>query len=255
MSTGDTRPEYYETRFTAEEERFFVHAPAEIAQILRSARSRSALLTAHFADGGAFTLTALLEVAPDEERLLFDMPAQRAIVPRMLAAGPVTFTTNLDGIKIKFQVDRLARVVDGGREALAARLPDAVVRMQRREFFRVDCPVANPPKCFIPYTVRGEALQAEFDVADLSLGGLALVARQSQLSFERGDVHKDCAIVLPAEGTFTTALEVRNMQAVTLRSGQATRVGCRFLQLRGESMTRLQRYTMRIERERCDKFG
>jgi len=255
MSTGDTRPDYRETHFTEEEERFLLRAPAEIAQILRSACNRSAMLTAYFGDGSAFTLTSLLEVDPEADYLLFDMPAQRNVVPRMIDTGPVTFTTNLDGIKIKFQVDGLTLVAEEEREGLAARLPEAVARLQRREFFRVGCPVSNPPACTIPYSTGGQSLRAEFEVADLSLGGVALMVRKQKLALEPGNVYKDCVIALPGESTFTVTIEVRNIQSIELRTGTATRVGCRFLEPRAEAITRLQRYTMRVERERNARFG
>jgi c-di-GMP-binding flagellar brake protein YcgR len=255
MSTGDAQSRQYETRLTEEERRYLVHSVAEIVQILRQACDRAAMLTASFGDGSAFALTSVLEVQPDEDQVLLDMPGQREVVPALLATDLVTLTTQLDGIKIKFQVPGLERAEHDGRDALAAALPESVVRLQRREYFRVPCPMANPPKCAIPHMVRGEARRAEFDVIDVSLGGLALMARPGELAFETGNEIKDCTITLPGEGMFATTLEVRNVRNVELRSGHALRVGCRFITPPADGITRLQRYTMKIERERKAKFA
>jgi c-di-GMP-binding flagellar brake protein YcgR len=255
MSIGEARPEYYETHLTEEEERFLVHSAAEVVQILRAIRDRAAMLTAYFGDGTEFALTSLLEIDPESEALLFDMPAKASLVPRLVAGGPVTFTTHLEGIKIKFQVDELVPAAHAGRQTLSSRMPEGVVRMQRREFFRVGCPVSNPPKCTVPYNAGGQALRVEFDVFDVSVGGIALLSRQQKLALEPGEVYQGCTIALPGEGAFTTALEVRNVLPVALRSGTATRVGCRFIRPPGEGIARLQRYTMRIERERRAKLG
>jgi len=254
MSTGESHTRQYETRFSEEEKRFMVHSAAEIVQILRQARDRGCMLTVSFGDGTAFALTSVLEVAPEEGELILDMPAQREILPALLDSDLVTLITQLDGIKIKFQVDGISESKHDGQDALAAPLPESVVRLQRRENFRVSCPMSNPPRCAISYAVRGEARRAEFDVIDMSLGGLALMARQGEIAFEHGNEYQECSITLPGEGSFSTRLEVRNVRTIELRSGQALRVGFRFISPPADGITRLQRYTMRIERERKAKF-
>ncbi|MCC7485314.1 MAG: flagellar brake protein [Burkholderiales bacterium] len=255
MSGSEAREAPIEARFSKEEERYLVHSSAEIAQVLRATAARSALMTATFGEAGALALTTLLEVDPGADRLLFDMPAQKNLAARLASGATVTFTTSLDGIRIKFRVDGLWATGEPGREVLAGRLPEAVLRLQRREFFRVACPMSNPPKCTIPYETGSGKLRAIFEVADLSVGGVALLARAPAIAFEVGNVHPDCTIVLPGEGALATGLEVRNVRELELKSGKMTRVGCRFVRPRPEGITRLQRYAMKLERERNLRFG
>ena len=235
-----------------------MRARAEIAHILRGVLNQSAMLSAYFGEEkNAFALTSLLAVLPDDDELLFDVPAQRDLVEQLVAAGPIVCVTNLEGIKIKFELDELTETEYEGYAALAARLPEAVVRLQRREYFRVVCPRSNSPRCTITHAVEGREQRAEFDVADLSLGGLALTYRQSPLSLEPGNEYKNCIVNLPGEGSFTTALTVRNVYKLAGGTSPVpvTRAGCSFVQPAPEGVAMLQRYTMRLERERNARFG
>jgi c-di-GMP-binding flagellar brake protein YcgR len=52
-------------------------------------------------------------------------------------------------------------------------------------------------------------------------------------------------------GVVITTLEVRNVFEITLRNGtRVTRAGCQFANLAGPMLTLIQRYIIKVERER-----
>lgn len=244
-----------EAHFTEEEERYLIRSSADIAYILRRAAEKAAMVTAYFGDGSDFALTAFLDVAPELNRLVFDLPAQRSQASKLVAGGRITFVTNQEGVKIKFQVEGATATEHEGRPALASPMPVAVLRLQRREFYRAPCPLSNPVICAIPYTSQGAAHSAEMVVLDVSLGGIAILDQHHELSLEQGRVYENCAITFPEVGYFSTTLEVRNTQQVTLKNGMVTvRSGCKFIEPPAAGIALVQKYTMKLERQRSSRF-
>jgi len=145
--------------------------------------------------------------------------------------------------------------IHAGRPALTARLPAEVVRLQRRETFRVACPLSRPVRCTIPYTRAGKAEKAELAVLDISQGGVALMNMHPQLTLAPGGVHADCTVSMPDVGVFRTALEVRSAHEVTLKNGQVTmRAGCQFVDPEAGALAMVHKLIMRLERERSGRF-
>jgi c-di-GMP-binding flagellar brake protein YcgR len=71
------------------------------------------------------------------------------------------------------------------------------------------------------------------------------------IEFETDHLFDNCRIDLPDVGTITATLRVRSVFEFTLRSGvRSKRAGCQFIDLPGPMMTLIQRYIIRVERER-----
>jgi c-di-GMP-binding flagellar brake protein YcgR len=244
-----------EAHFTEEEKRFLIGSGTEIAHILQSVVRKASLVTAYYGPND-FVLTSLLEVAPELDRLVFDLPSQRAQTAQLIASREIALVTNQDGIRIKFYVSGAATTTHDDRPALVARLPHTLVRLQRRDSFRVTCPLSNPVMCIIPFTAQGQAQKAELMVIDLSLGGIALINQHPRLNLDVGNVYADCVLTLPDVGSFVSAIEVRNSYQVTLKNGTVTmHAGCRFINPPPDGLTKVHRYTMMQERRRIARFG
>jgi c-di-GMP-binding flagellar brake protein YcgR len=255
MTAETSRITHPEAHFTEEESQFLVRAPQDVTYILRSALAKSAMVTAYFEGEGGFAITSLLEVSPESDELIFDVPAQPHLTGRLLASPQITFVTSQSGVKIKFQVEGAAPKLHDGRPALAARMPTAVLRLQRRESFRVACPISTPVKCTIPFNADGKAQRAELVALDISQGGIGLINMHHSLNLEQRVDYKDCVVSLPGVGSFTTTLEVRSAQQVTLKNGQTTmRAGCRYRNPENGALAMVHRYTQRLERERGARF-
>lgn len=255
MPTENPQTRHPEAHFTEEERNYLIAAPANVAFILRGAMERSAMVTVYCDNRGDFAITSLLEVSPEQDRLVFDLPAHSHVAAALQKSPVLTFVTSQEGIKIKFQVGTPTVTIHDGRPALASRMPAEVLRLQRRDAFRVACPMSRPVRCTIPYVAEGQAQKAELMALDISLGGLAVMNMHPQLHLEPGNLYPDCNVVLPDVGVFRTGLEVRNAYEVTLKNGQVTmRAGCRFADPEPGALTLVQRYTMRAERERTGRL-
>jgi c-di-GMP-binding flagellar brake protein YcgR len=88
-------------------------------------------------------------------------------------------------------------------------------------------------------------------VIDISGGGLGVMAPPEGLEFETDHLFENCRIELPDVGTVLATLRVCNVFEFTTRSGvKSKRAGCQFVDLPGQMLTLIQRYIIRIERER-----
>ena len=232
---------------------YLLHSKAEIVAALRSLIQRRALVSAYIEPGRGFLLTSLLNLEADTGTLLLDWGRDDEINRQALSATQLILSAEVDKVKVQFTLSNLLETRLGGRPAFLAALPDKVLRLQRREYFRLSTPIAKPVK-FVTTIQRvdGSTLVAEASLLDFSGGGVGLMATPSLAALlPSGTVLSDCKMTLPDEGLLVGKLCVRNKFDVTTRGGaRYVRVGCEFLNLPGARMSMVQRYITRIERER-----
>lgn len=230
---------------------FQLRSRNEVLFTLRSLVTNNDHITIYFNEGQDFVLSAVLAV--NEDGLILDYGGNTDANARALAAEKLFCVTTHDKIRIQFVLRGLHKVDYQGHPAFRAALPESVLRLQRREYYRLTTPVAHPIKCQIP-VMKEAGLSStimEANVVDISGGGLAMMVPPAGLIFSTGDKFENCRIELPEVGVVITTLEVRNVFDVTLRNGsQVARAGCQFANLAGPMLTLIQRYIIKVERER-----
>lgn len=234
---------------TIDLEKFRTRNPHEINRVLRDLVRQAELATLYFGGGKDFVLTTVIHVDSERQLLFLDYGADEHANRRVLNAENAQFMANHNRVRVQFQLERLQKTDFGGLPAFVAAFPSSMIRIQRREFYRLSTPVASPLQCH--FTIGETAVGAT--VVDISLGGIGLIEPATNLALELppGLVIDDCVIELPDEGPFATPIEIRNAFDVTGRSGTAyRRVGCRFLNTSSRMNAQIQRYIHRIELER-----
>lgn len=224
---------------------YLLRAPAEILYVLNGLRERQSLVTLYYDQGRRYMLTSVLAVddqsvvidaSPDENRNLHVQEGDHGIA-----------ATTQDRIKVQFALDGLRGISYEGRPAFTAALPTSLLRLQRREYYRLTTPATPPLKCRIPTGAR----TVETNVIDISGGGLAFMVPPEDIPFDAGVEYPNCRIDLPEVGAVTATLQVRGLFEITLNTGVAAkRAGCQFVGLPGPMLTLIQRYVIRVERER-----
>lgn len=260
MTTDQTEPPPSEEQHRAELEldqknfsEYLLYSRSEILFVLRSVMQKKCMLTVYFDGGRSFFLTSLLATSDDGNWLYFDVSNDAAINKNALLANKLMFTTMLEKVKIQFSVGGFQEVPAGNRKAFACRLPETLLRLQRREHFRLSTPVATPLKCELraPNPGGGEE-ELVLTLLDISGGGVGLMAPDNHAPlFQPGNTLSACKIDIPDEGKVVTGLCVRNVFPVTTKNGSHyTRVGCEFIDLSGSHLNWVQRYITKVERER-----
>jgi len=222
----------------------------EIVSLLRQIGEKNQLVRMLVQGEGDVCVTSILDMDPDAGTMLVDCSINPEQNLRILAARRLRFETTLDKIRIVFAADQVDTATFEGRPALRCAIPATLIRLQRREYYRMETPVANPVRVSIPVLSEGGAGVEAFTVADISVGGIAILDNKLLLDNRHGHQVAGCNLALP-DGVITTTLVVRNSTELTLLNGKsARRVGCEFLDLSRGSLANVQRYITKLERER-----
>lgn len=250
MST-DTDLTRIELLSTEDDERYQVRGAMEIRHLLFTLINRRALITARQNPGNQSFLTALLAVS-DDGALLLDGSTEESINEWVQAAAQLTCITQVHNVRIQFNIDTPARVVHEGRPAFRAALPTSVLRLQRREFYRLQTPVTQTINCTIPLTTTtGTQVTASVRIIDISGGGVAVAVPPRELQFAQNMEFPGCTLHLPDVEPISARLVVRNVFRLINRNGiEMLRAGCQFLDLPPHADSQIQRYIFKIERER-----
>jgi c-di-GMP-binding flagellar brake protein YcgR len=232
-----------------DDSQFLLHNKLEIVRTLRGLISHTEMVSAFFNEGRELLLTSVLHVDSDAETVLLDYGSNDVLNQHILQAGKIIFVTSLEKVKVQWVSDAVVRDHWEGRDAFRIGLPSQMLRLQRREYFRLTTPVVNPLKCKIP---TRQGLSVEVALADISAGGVGVVIAQPLgVGFEMGAVFPGCRVELPGIGTAEFTLEIRSTWEITMKNGtKSLRAGCQFVDMRPGMQALIQRYIIKLERER-----
>lgn len=227
---------------------FRIHSKLDILAIMRTLMEKRSLVTLYFDRGSRFILTSILEIDSEKNKMVIDYGADEAVNQCVLGMDRLTFISSQDRIKIEFVCKSINKTQLSGRDAFVVDVPDSVVRMQRRDSFRMTIPVTRELKCSIPLPSGHDTGKADVAVLDISCGGIALIDHHPKFSFDLGAILKNCQITLPSLGTITATIQVKNTYKVTLPNGLVcNRVGCEFVTLPTRMSGMIQRYVIKLE--------
>jgi flagellar brake protein len=187
------------------------------------------MVTAYLDHGQDFFQTWVQALLPEGSgTVLLDPADDPAATERATHCPRLVLTTTFEQSRIQFALAHPRRVEHRGRLALAAALPEHLLRLQRRTAQRVDLPPTPPLLCRLaPLANRPLAL------LDVSPGGISLKAPPDcDRLFRSGCLYPHSAIELPGGGALEATLCVRSALEVATPSGQRfLRVGCEFVNL------------------------
>ncbi|WP_020652746.1 flagellar brake protein [Massilia niastensis] len=223
----------------------------EIVSLLRQIGEKNQLIRMLVKGETDVCVTSILEVDDDGDSFVLDRSIDRAQNDRIIAAGRVMCETSLDKIRILFAAEGLGETSYRGGAALRADIPATLIRLQRREFYRMPTPVSNPVRALVPVSPAAGGGMGVFPLHDISVGGISILDNKLQLGTTIGEVYENCRIELPEIGPITTSLQVRNSLDMTLLNNKTNRrLGCQFVDISRGALAGVQRYITKLERER-----
>lgn len=228
-------------------ERCTLRSRREIAFQLRGLIKRGDRMTVLFQEGRQSFLTVLLDIAEDDSQLYFDVGGSNETNQAFLRAEQCTFTTFVEGIRIQFAGQKCRETALQGEPVFAVAIPKTLLRLQRREFFRLRLPTGNPYICRVR---RGSPQETALPLHDISVGGIGILSTR-KLEFEQLEIMENCWIDLRDTGVLAVTIEVRYVSVQQSRSGKNLwHMGCRFVKLSPLNETLIQRFMARLEAER-----
>jgi len=246
----------FNTKFGTEDvSPYQVHSRREILSLLRAMHERNQLVSMQ-AGGADTVMTSVLDVDEDAGLVVIDRAPSKLVNQRILDSDKVSFETLLDNIRIIFFADRVGECLYDNAPALYIAVQSSVIRLQRREHYRVATPVANPVRCAITFPPNADGNgggTAVVTLKDISGGGIGVVDEKKLLDNTIGRVYKNCRVELPG-APLSCTLQIRNSNDLQLSNGKSIRkLGCMFVDLPAPMAATVQRYITKLERERNAK--
>lgn len=234
-----------------------VHSRREIVGLLRSIQLENQLVSMQ-ADGGAeAVVTSILQVDEDSGLVVIDCAPSNLVNQRIVASENISFETVLQNIRILFFTNEVRECLYENVPALYIKIPESLIRLQRRENYRVPTLVSTPVRCTITIPPDDAGMGGTVVVVtlkDISGGGVGLLDEKKLLDNTVGRIYKDCRLELPGGNTVTATLQVRNSYDMSLANGKSMRkLGCMFVDLPKSMTAAVQRYITKLERERNAK--
>lgn len=234
-----------------ENEEFLVHSRSSIASILRNLMRENRTISAYLSTSDDMVATTILHVDADKNMVIVE-PARDPKLNHIFSdTRNVLFDLKHNNVILQFLAAQTQPARFNGRSAVFLELPDKLLRLQRREFYRVAATVGENVTCVLKdkdnttYTI---------EVEDLSLGGVGasipINSLPADMKLKPLNIYRNCSLRVPGIGNLQLDLQVRNCYEKTLASGKRiVRLGLSYVDLPSDKETLLQKYINRLQLE------
>jgi c-di-GMP-binding flagellar brake protein YcgR len=231
------------------EERYSIRGAKPVAFMLGGFAKAHEAFSVHFRNGEEMFVTTLLAAQADKGRLIFDCSGSVDTNRQFVKSDKNQFRGHPGGVPVHFSSGMATEISFEGAKAFSVALPDHVIRLQRREHFRIETPRVNP---LILFARLADGRMLKLPVHDISVGGAGVDASELPEGVDLGTVLENCHFALPGDSKelYFSAM-IRNYREFEMRSGQhGWRIGVQFNDLPMGDQSRIQRYIAKVERER-----
>lgn len=226
-------------------EHYILYGRGEIMQKLRQLGKKNSLITLHF--NNQSMLSTVVDVLADKNLLVLDYGGNEELNQKLLEHDRAVIKTDYDGITAQFSISGIRKARLQGKPSFACPIPESVLWVQRREFYRVRIPLSEVVTCEL---IHGDNHRSEYPVLDISTGGLALFDQNDELELEPGNVFHNCKLTLGDHYTAFINLEIRNhIQVNPYEISEGTRCGCAFLNLTGGFAAGVQKFINLVDQQ------
>ncbi len=224
-------------------EHYMLYGHGEIKQKLRQLGKKNSLITLHFNDNSM--LSTVVDVLADKNLLVLDYGSDEELNQKLLDHNRAVIKTDYDGITAQFSISDIRKARLKGQASFACPIPESVLWVQRREFYRVRIPLSETVTCEL---IHGDNNRTEYPVLDISTGGIALLDHNDELELEPGNVFHNCKLTLGEHDAAYINLEIRNLTPVNPNEpSEGTRCGCAFLNLSGDFEISVQKFINMVD--------
>lgn len=231
-----------------EENDFILHDPKAIVAVLRDIVTHHNRVALYFNDDNSMVLTLLLAV--DDNGVWVDAAPSPLDNRHIERSSRIVFVSTHNQAKVQWVSSETSQCLYENTPAFYLPLPKKLLRLQRRDFYRLITREPEALTCLIRPLPDQAHIHHKVTVMDISIGGLALVCKEDGVDLEPGVQYQNCEIDLPDIGTISATIEVKNTFEVTARNGNVSRrAGCVFVKPSGEVAKMLQRYVAQMQQK------
>lgn len=168
---------------SSDESPYWLNTKVDIAYTLSALQKSRTIMTARMEAGGISFVAVVLEVHAEKNYLLLDAPANDKDKARIEAGKSLSLDGSMDGARIAFKSESPELTSLAGQAAIRLDLPQRVLKVQRRAYYRASIPFRRPITCSVPLLDKS-VLACQ--VLDIGLGGDRLVRARRLPGVRRG---------------------------------------------------------------------
>lgn len=234
---------------------FRVYSRREIVSLVTSMMERNQLLNLLIKGGAESIITSILDVDEADDSIIIDAAPTTSLNDSIIQSNRISFEAIYNNIRITFNVDKAQECIFQKRPALKIAIPESLIRLQRREYFRISTPVAKPLHVTFRVTKPdGTFATIVTQLNNISAGGVGITDDKMQLKTTLGHIYEDCSLELSDNTLVTVKLQIRDAKETKLTSGKTVmRLGCEFIDLPRAVLAAIQRFITKLEREQNAK--
>jgi c-di-GMP-binding flagellar brake protein YcgR len=234
---------------------FRVHSRREIVSLFTSMLEKNQLLSLMIKGGSESVITSILEIDEDGDSLIIDAAPSATLNENIIASNHIGFEALYNSIRIIFTADKAHRVEYQNRPALKIDIPASLVRLQRREYFRIATPIVKPLRCTFRVTQPdGSFVTIVTMLNNISAGGVGITDERKVLPTTVGVIYEDCQLELTDNTLVSVKLQIRDCKEFKMTNGKTVhRFGCEFIDLPRAVLGAIQRFITKLEREQNAK--
>lgn len=235
----------------ADEQECRISSPRQIEPILRAIAESGTNAALYYNLKRDFIMTTILDV--DEDGMWVEQGHTAAENRHIAESNRITLVSSHNQVKVQFKVGVASPVTYDDRPAFFLPMPEAIYRLQRREYFRLSLTPSEQLRCIItpPKKLNApDVVPRVVPVVDISGGGIGLACMEDEVDFVPGEDYLDCRVELPGVGEIHVSFTVKNIVPMTTnRLGKTLkRAGCEFHDLDGPTTVKLQRFITNMQR-------
>lgn len=192
--------------------------------------------------------TQLLGINPEHDLLILDSTPNQELNEQITSAAMLYCATTINDVPVEFKLETPRQTKLADRPVFVTPLPSTLIRMQRREFFRVNIPAGISAICYFPT----DSSPIKVELADISIGGFSiLIHGPFPRPFEIDDILEQCEIQLSLNDNFEATLKVKNHIKKPPKNGiETTLIGFTFIDMPESIQSQIQRFIFNIESKR-----
>lgn len=231
--------------------KYEVQAAEEVVFILRGLMKNGARITAYLDDSDDFLLTSLLQIDEESNTLMLALDSNKLLNRRAQLCAKLVCLTTQGKIKIQFILEGINLAKLNDINAFRAEIPETLIRLQRRDYFRLTVPKGKPLVCMIPVKQPdGKTVEFGANIVNISGRGLTVIVPEG-LEFVVNNEFPNCRIDLPDGASVVAILQVRSVYDVNLPGGRIIqRSGCQFVKMPNPVQHLILKYILKVESER-----
>jgi c-di-GMP-binding flagellar brake protein YcgR len=235
----------------AEVEQYRVQNAVGISGILRDIVHNPELVTIYFDDEKHFLISAIIGL--DDNYLYLDLGRDEELNQKLFESKFLIIVSRHQKVHVEFTSKQAEKTTFKNEPCIAVPLPSSIIKLQRREYYRLITPDRPPVICHLGHSYDKQII---VPVKDISLGGISFImTNPEEFSDWRQNMQiKECLISLPDYADIRVSIEVKNLRELPMVSDKKQLlIGCQFIEMIPKHSAAVQRYIHSVELQRRSK--